>query len=54
MELGKPIDARVDVWSMGCVLYALAFGRSPFESPTEVHPHKPSITAPPPRIKRSA
>ena len=35
-ELWEPpshctIDERVDSWSLGCVLYALVFGRSPFE-----------------------
>ncbi|EWM20724.1 serine threonine kinase isoform cra_a [Nannochloropsis gaditana] len=30
-----PVDSRVDVWAMGCLLYCLAYGRSPFESPTE-------------------
>ena len=29
------IDERVDVWGVGCVLYALAFGRSPFETVRE-------------------
>lgn len=29
------IDERVDIWGLGCTLYALAFGRSPFESPRE-------------------
>ena len=26
------VDARVDVWALGCTMYCLAFGRSPFES----------------------
>ena len=25
------IDARTDVWSLGCLLYCIAFGYSPFE-----------------------
>jgi serine/threonine kinase 16 len=29
------IDERVDSWGLGCTMYALAFGRSPFETPKE-------------------
>lgn len=29
------IDERVDIWGLGCTLYCLAFGRSPFESRRE-------------------
>jgi serine/threonine kinase 16 len=29
------IDERVDIWGLGCTLYCLAFGRSPFETPQE-------------------
>jgi serine/threonine kinase 16 len=25
------MDARIDVWSLGCLLFAMAFGWSPFE-----------------------
>lgn len=29
------VDERVDIWALGCTLFCLAFGRSPFESPVE-------------------
>jgi serine/threonine kinase 16 len=29
------IDERVDTWGLGCTLYCIAFGRSPFETPKE-------------------
>lgn len=29
------IDERLDVWALGCTLFCLAFGRSPFESPRD-------------------
>jgi serine/threonine kinase 16 len=30
--VGVDLDEKVDVWSLGCTLFALAYGTSPFEA----------------------
>src|SRR5271169_4738922 len=35
VKTGSTIDTKVDIWSLGCTLFALLYGYSPFEPPTE-------------------
>jgi len=35
VKTSSTISEKVDVWSLGCTLFALLYGYSPFEPPTE-------------------
>ena len=35
VKTGSTITEKVDIWSLGCTLFALLYGYSPFEPPTE-------------------
>jgi serine/threonine kinase 16 len=32
VKTGKTLNEKVDIWSLGCTLYAAAYGVSPFET----------------------
>jgi serine/threonine-protein kinase len=47
---GRDVDERVDVYSLGLVLYEMLCGRAPFEADTDIATAVARLTAPPPPI----
>lgn len=48
--MGKAVDARADLFSLGCVLYAMAVGRSPFAGKNVLEVSRRVCDEPPPRL----
>ena len=51
--LGKELDARADVYSLGCLVYECLAGRPPYSSPTDAGIMQAHIQADPPRLSET-
>jgi serine/threonine protein kinase len=50
---GLPVDARTDVYSLGCVFYECLTGRAPFDRDAEVAVMHAHLTEPPPSLRNA-
>ncbi|MBI4604134.1 MAG: protein kinase [Planctomycetes bacterium] len=51
---GQPVDARSDLYSLGCLLHEMLVGRPPFEGTTLLDIISQHVHAPPPRLRDSS
>jgi eukaryotic-like serine/threonine-protein kinase len=50
--VGRPVDPRSDLYALGCVLYEMVTGQSPFSGPTAVSVIYKHLNEQPPRLRQ--